>query len=145
MGVIEAALNKKHHSSDEVLNKIGKKLPKKLRKKLVPFLSLLLAALTHVAGAFSSQNKPGPVPTTGNRSVSVPTGPQPTASRQFSDDTLQAYVERAEAYQIEIDNLAQNSTDANQNRVREMATHMREWTTSITDLAQRIQNFSKTS
>jgi hypothetical protein len=115
---------------------------KKLRwKKLAPFLSILLASFNHLACALTSRKESKPVPITGKRVASIPTDPQPTASRRFSDDMLQAYVERAEAYQIEIDHLAQNSTDTNQNRVREVAAHMREWTTSITDLAQRVENF----
>jgi len=143
---IEAALKKNSYYSEETLNKFGKQLPKKVRKKLrwkklVPILSLLFAALTHLANALSSRNKPKAVPAKGKHAPPVPTGAQPTVSKRFSDDTLQGYVEQAEAYQVEIDNLAQNTTDTNQNRVREIAAHVQAWTTSITDLAQRIENF----
>lgn len=151
MKSIEASLKKKGYYSDEALHKLGEKLPKKVRKKLrwkklVPFLSLLLAALTHLAGALSNQNKSKSadtkVPTSEKHSVSAPPNPPPTASKQFSDDTLQAYVDRAKAYQFEIDNLAQNvSNGPNQSRVREMAAHVQAWTTSIIDLAHRIDNF----
>lgn len=147
MGFIEAALNKTHHDSDELLNKIGKKLPKKVRKKLhwkkiAPILSLFIALLNNLVGTSSGQRKVQSVSTAKKRPSFTPPVRHLTSSKRFSDDTLQSYVEQAEAYQAEIDHLVQDSTDAaNQHRVREVAAHVQAWTTSIINLAQRIENF----
>lgn len=147
MGFIEAALNKTHHNSDELLNKIGKKLPKKVRKKLhwkkiAPILSLLLTILTNLIASRSHQRKPQSVPTAERRPTLRPSDRRLTTPKRFSDDTLQSYVEQAETYQAEIDHLVRGSTDAaNQHRVREVAAHVQAWTTSIINLAQRIENF----
>lgn len=151
MGFIETTLAKTNfkykNSADEILDNIGQKLPKKLRKKLrwkkiAPILSLLIAVLTHLVGARSAQRKPQTASTGQKHPSPELSGRQTTAPKKFSDETLQAYVERAEAYQAEIDRLAQNSTDGNhQGRVQELATHVQAWTTSITNLAQRIEDF----
>ena len=147
MGFIEATLNKSNHNSDEMLNRIGKKLPKKLRKKLrwkkiVPILSLLITILNNLVGTHSGQRKLQSASSVEKRASSASSARQTPTSKKFSDDILQAHVERAEAYQSEIDRLAQNSMDRdNQSRVRELAEHVEAWTTSITNLAQRIEDF----
>lgn len=152
MGFIETALAQTNFEyktrRDELLNKIGKKLPKKLRKKLrwkkiAPVLSLFIVVLTHLANALSGRREFRPRPAVDKRPSPEPSHQQtPDSSKKFYDDTLRAYVVQAEAYQAEIDRLAQHTTTAaNQNRVRELAAHVQAWATSIVNLAQRIDNF----
>jgi len=151
MGFIDTNLAKTHFKhkkrSDEILNDLGRKLPKKVPKKLRwkkirPILSLLMAVLTHLTGARSGQDEARPGAPAPERVSAPPSGRPPATSKKLSDETLRASVERAWAYQAEIDRLAQNASDAaHQNRVRELAAHVRTWTGSIADLAQRIENF----
>jgi hypothetical protein len=151
MSLFDTALNKTNsshkNSADEIVNDIGRKLPKKLRKKLrwkkvAPVLSLLISVLTHFIGTRSGQSEPKPISTVEKLPPSVTTERHNRESKKFSDTRLQASVERAKAYQAEIDRLAENSTNgATQNRVRELAAHVQAWTTSITNLGQRIEDF----
>jgi len=151
MSLFDTALSKTNsshkNSADEIVNDISRKLPKKLRKKLrwkrvAPVSSLLISVLTHFISARSGQAQSKPIPTVEKVPPSVTPERHNRESKKFSDPDLQASVERAKAYQVEIDRLAENSTNgATQSRVREWATHLQAWTTSITNLAQRIEDF----
>ena len=134
-------------NTDDLLDDLGKKMPKKLRKKLRwkkirPVLSVLITLLTHLTTAFSGNRASNTAPTAEKRTFPAPTERNRASAGKFSDSRLQGYVEQAQAYQLEINVLAQNSADTStQNRVRELATHVQAWTTSIGSLAQRIEDF----
>ena len=133
---------------DEILNDIGRKLPRKARKKLgwkkiAPILSVLITVLIHLTKAFSGERKAGSNPSAEKDPAAAPSHQGNSVSpKKFRDDTLRAYVARAGAYQAEFDRLAQTTAGTtNHNRVRELATHLEAWTSSIAHLAHRIENF----
>ncbi len=151
MGLIDAVLTKtsfeRNQSAEAILENIDRQLPKKLRKKLrwkklAPLLRFFIVIFTHLAGTRSDLRQPQPASTVDRRPHNGQGERHAVASARFSDDTLRAYVERAEAYQAEIDRLGWDSANGDQqNRTRELATHMQVWTTSITSLARRIEDF----
>ncbi len=136
------------NSSDEILDTIGRKLPKKLRKKLhwkkiAPILSVLITMFSY----FTRTRFHQPETSTKTSVAQQPTSKssqlrQPVMPKKCEDNALRAYVAQAEAYQIEIDRLVQDTTSGNdQSRVREVATHVQAWTNAITHLAQRVDSF----
>ena len=145
---VKTGFKHKRHT-DDFLDEIGKKLPKKLRKKvrwkkIRPVLGVLIIMFAHLAEAFSGKQTSNHTPSPKERSYSAPTRKSRASSPKFTDNTLQGYVEQAQAYQREIDYLAQNTTDTStRNRVRELATHVQAWTTSIGNLAQRVEDYKQ--
>jgi uncharacterized coiled-coil protein SlyX len=141
VGFINNALAK--NSAKEILETLGKKLPKKLRKKIrwkkiTPLLTVIISVLaTLVRGRHAS-----PAPSVERVRAAVPSERRTPTSRLFSDPVLQAQVERAEAYRVEIDHLARTSGER---RIQEVAQHVAAWTTSITNLARRIEGFRHNS
>ncbi len=151
MSLIDATLTKTGFShkkqADDILDEVGKKLPKKLRKKvrwkkIRPVLSVLIIMFVHLVTAFSGKQNSNSAPAEKRHSHSAPAPQRQTSTAKFSDNKLQGYVEQAQAYQREIDYLAQNTANTfTQNRVAELAAHVQVWTTSISSLAQRIEDF----
>ncbi len=126
-----------------------KKLPKKLRKKgilkiLWPLITLILTALLERFNQSSNQKRPNeakrkPVatPATQTRSRHEAVGGQ-----NVSDSTLQAYIEKAVAYQAEIDRLASGTTrTSEQARLQELAARIDTWLAAIKELARRLDDF----
>lgn len=154
MGLIDAVSGgknfKRKDQLDELLSRrIGAKLPKKWRKKLrwkktAPLLSALIAGLLHLVDAILG-DKSQPANTAKKRSVSGPVGrPKPAVNQGFSDSTLQAHVDRALAYQAEVDSLARKAPNAMETeRMRELAGHMQAWTGAIIELARRVDGFQQ--
>jgi hypothetical protein len=144
-------LNNKADLEYMLTHQIGTKLPKKVRKKLrwkkiVPILSVIFTVIIQfldtLKGNAHSRPNANPRPTqTGPAKIDKP---QPVAPEKYGNPTLSGYVERAMAYQTEINRLAQNGANPNgQNRLDELAAHVQDWTEAITTLAGRIDAFQQ--
>lgn len=141
-------LNKSDYRSDEFLDEIGQKLPKKLRKKLrwkklAPILKMVIALFAALGSTFAAPRRHSkPVPADSRQTPSTKAARPSKSSGKLADDSLRRYVEQAEAYQLEIGQLAHNPTGgANQVQLQELTTHLNVWTGAVTSLAQRIDGF----
>lgn len=140
------------HEIEKVLtSKLGSKSAKKLSKKFKlkkwgPILSLLLPILLQIFEAFSSNKKKTSAPTSASRPA--PKASTPAAAsrpeRSVIDSGLQAYVDKALAYQHEINNLVQASDEgSNRERLQTLASQVESWVAAINTLVRRLDNFRR--
>lgn len=120
---------------------LGKKLSKKAGKKLkLKYTGPILMALFGLIAQFIERffSSPG-------REQSAPPPPPTSTPRRAApglEPALQAQLDRARAYQAELDRLAQSQTTAsNSQRLAELAAHMRQWTEAIEALVQRVNGY----
>jgi hypothetical protein len=141
------ALNKSDYHSDQILDQIGRKLPKKLRKKvrwkkIAPLLQMFITLFATFTNTSTVTRHSRPELAENRQTSSVKPGRRSASSGKLADDALRRYVERAKAYQLEIEQLAQNATGAaNQKQLQDLATHLHAWTGAVATLAQRIDDF----
>lgn len=131
----------------QIGGKLPKKVQKKLRwKKLAPILSVIITVIMQLLDTLKGDAQPEQT----TKARPIETGPaksdkpKPVAQEQYGNPTLREYVERAMAYQVEINRLAHNSPNRDdQNRVTELAGHVQGWTEAIVALARRIDAFQQ--
>jgi hypothetical protein len=156
MNFLEATIDKtrpdgKTDVDHLLVHQIGAKLPKKVRKKLrwkkvAPILSIIISLIVHLfdrlGGQARSKQTAPPAPTRARPSEAARS--RPVSQERYGNPTLRGYVERAMAYQTEINRLAQNAAGPSEHqRVGDLAAHVRNWTEAITALAGRIDAFQQ--
>jgi len=144
-------LNDKADLEYLLMHQIGAKLPKKVRKKLrwkkvVPILSVIITAIIQLLDTLKGDARSGriPKPRPTQTEPVKPAKPKPVSPEQYGNQTLRGYVEQAMAYQAEINRLAQTGPHpGGQNRVGELAAHVKGWTEAIIALVRRIDAFQQ--
>jgi hypothetical protein len=100
------------------------------------------------AGRTWKQNRPFPGSGSKQKSATatVPEPPHTSKNKKANtiDSTLQAHIDKARAYQRQIDELARSNANPQiQSNVREMAVQVEQWTNAVEELAYRINRFQQ--